>query len=144
VQGERDRHEASGEAVSGIVERIEAKVDRVLALLEGHPLPPVEPPPVEPPPVEPPAGSSNVHINGMGTVQPVNLPAIILVTNTPPGAKMQIRKMPIVVAGPFKLTEDGQPVDGDGLGPDYNIRPGDHTYVLTSELPNMVVSVLVR
>lgn len=161
------------QAQQGIAERTEAKVDALLPKLDqilqllqaGKPPAPVLPPavmptPVEPTPVEPvpPASgpscnSSGPHlINGQGTLYNVCTcaPAVVRVTNVPPGSSLTWVKMPgtglpAIPLGRVRMTEGGRPVgDGEGFGPRYDIGLGDRTYVLTAEVPCTNLSVQVR
>jgi hypothetical protein len=133
----------------GILEEIQASLARIEALLgKGAPptgeVVPVPPLPEGGPVTFPETGHFSGAINGQGTFQGLSGRGVLSLTNIPPGARMIWQKMPGERRGQVKVTLNGNPLEGDGFGPDYNLPIGNYTLKFEADLPGVVLAVQVR
>jgi hypothetical protein len=141
----------------GILERIEGKLDKLLA---AGSVPPVIPPtvdPVVPNPTTPPASGPSCYndaphlINGMGTRYNVCTcsPAVVSVRNAIPGSRLIVTKTPgsgspAVPPGLVSVHEGGRLVGVCGSTCPFDIGLGDRDFVFRSEVPCTNLAVQLR
>lgn len=146
-------------AQQGAIERIEAKVDQVLHLLQKGVPPVVTPPTVDPVPVTPvtPAGGPQCSdggphvINGQGTRYNVCTcsAAVVTVRNAMPGSRLIVTKMtgsgqPSVPPGLVSIHEGGQLLGVCGSTCPFDIGMGDRDFTFRSEVACTNLAVQVR
>jgi hypothetical protein len=143
----------------GILERIEGKLDKLLA---AGSVPPIIPPSVDPvppgnPTTPPPAGKplcfdGGPHlINGFGTVNNVCTctPVVVSVHNAIPGSRLIVTKQPgagspAVPPGMVSISEGGRLVGICGSTCPFDIGLGDRDFTFRSEVPCTNLTVQVR
>jgi hypothetical protein len=131
-------------ATADCLDDIKAQLAEIRTHLAAGSVPPAGVPSIPAHPTPQTPGGGPYVINGQGTIRGVELPAAIRLTNIPPGSTLNWVKQPPVKLGRVRVTVNGQPLDGDGYGPVYNIPIGDYTLVFTPEVPGAVVAVQVR